>query len=206
MINSSLKLVVATFITLGILIGYMSHVVYEREQTRKELIQIEREAALHAEQYAAQLKKHAEQIKCMALNIYHEAGSEPFMGQVAVARVVMNRVRHGFASSPCKVIYQVHYVPHPEDPDEKRKLCQFSWVCEGKENPHKHNARYLQAEAIARQVILEDRWREDIPGSVLFFHNTTVNPNWAYRHIMTIGNHIFYGRPVKKKAEVAQNS
>ena len=46
------------------------------------------------------------QIACMARNIYYEAGAEAMPGQAAVARVVMNRVNHGFAETPCKVIYQ----------------------------------------------------------------------------------------------------
>jgi spore germination cell wall hydrolase CwlJ-like protein len=198
---------IATFV-FCILIGLMiiwSRSIHVAEQNRLTQIQEELEQ-VNTERLQKQLAIHGEQIKCMALNIYHEAGSEPFMGQVAVARVVMNRVKHGFASSPCKVVYQSHYVPHPEDPEETRKLCQFSWTCEDKKHPGKNNPRYVQAEAIARQVILEDRWREDIPGSVLFFHNTTVDPNWAYRRIMTIGNHVFYGRPAKKRTEDAQKS
>lgn len=31
-------------------------------------------------------------IKCLALNIYHEVRGEPIIGQVAVAKVVLNRV------------------------------------------------------------------------------------------------------------------
>ena len=46
------------------------------------------------------------QIACMARNIYYEAGAEAMPGQAAVARVVMNRINHGFAETPCKVIYQ----------------------------------------------------------------------------------------------------
>lgn len=139
-----------------------------------------------------------EQLRCLATNIYYEAGGEPFMGQVAVARVVMNRIVHGFASTPCKVIYQSTVVKNPEDPEETRKLCQFSWVCQGKTTPDKINARYRQAEEIARQVLSENKWAEVIPNNVLFFHNLTVDPNWAYRQVITIGNHIFYSRGKEK--------
>lgn len=180
--------------------------VHRQEQQRILYLAEQRALAQLEELRAEKLKLHAEQIRCMALNIYHEAGSEPFMGQVAVARVVMNRVRHGFASNPCKVIYQAHYVPVEPDSEEKRKMCQFSWVCEGKGHPHRNNPRYKQAEDIARQVILEDRWRDEIPAGALFFHNTSVSPSWAYQRIMTIGNHVFYGRGSKKKRNESQES
>ena len=47
------------------------------------------------------------QLACMAKNIFYEAGSESLNGQAAVARVVMNRIAHGFGKNPCAVIYQV---------------------------------------------------------------------------------------------------
>jgi spore germination cell wall hydrolase CwlJ-like protein len=37
------------------------------------------------------------QVACMARNIYYEAGAEAMPGQAAIARVVLNRVNHGFA-------------------------------------------------------------------------------------------------------------
>ena len=43
------------------------------------------------------------QIKFMAANIFYEARGESEQGKAAVARVVMNRVKHGFCSSPCEV-------------------------------------------------------------------------------------------------------
>jgi spore germination cell wall hydrolase CwlJ-like protein len=133
---------------------------------------------------------NTEQLRCMANNIYHEAGSEPYMGQVAVARVVMNRIKHGFASNPCKVIHQSTTLTQE---DETRKICQFSWVCEGKTTPAR-NAAYLQAEEIARKVLTENKWADVIPGNVLFFHQAAVNPAWTYKKVMTIGNHIFYSK------------
>ena len=47
------------------------------------------------------------QLECLARNIYHEAGNEPFEGKVAVAQVTINRSESGmFPSDLCKVIYQ----------------------------------------------------------------------------------------------------
>lgn len=137
-------------------------------------------------------------LRCLAANIYFEAGSEPFIGQVAVARVVMNRVKHGFASNPCKVVYQSHTVLDQDNPESTKKLCQFSWTCEDKSIPSSNNVRFKQAEDIARKVLSENKWDDLIPSNVLFFHNTAVNPGWAYRKIVTIGNHVFYGKGKKE--------
>lgn len=134
-----------------------------------------------------------EHLKCLAANIYWESAGEPFKGQVAVARVVMNRVRHGFGSNPCRVIYAQTQVPSPTDPQETVKLCQFSWVCEGKRTPPR-NKNYLEAEHIAYEVLAYDSWRDDVPTNLLFFHNKTVNPRWRYSKYDVIGNHIFYTR------------
>jgi hypothetical protein len=131
-----------------------------------------------------------EYLRCMATNIYHEAGSEPFMGQVLVARVVMNRIKHGFEKNPCAVIYAKNSVIIDE---QERVTCQFSWVCEGKETPVK-NVKYSQAEDIARKVLTENAWSDIVPTNVLFFHNHTVKPKWNYDPVMTVGNHTFYSK------------
>lgn len=136
---------------------------------------------------------HAEQIKCMAHNIYYEAGGEPYMGQVAVARVVMNRVNHGFAANPCQVIYQKHTRINPES-ERAVIMCQFSWVCQGKLLPDVNSDRYKTAKEIAELVITEDRWNDEHHSEILFFHNHTVNPRWPYRKTFVIGNHTFYAK------------
>ena len=139
-----------------------------------------------------------DQIKCMAHNIYYEAGGESYMGQIAVARVVMNRVLHGFAENPCKVIYQTTRKVNVET--ERATIhCQFSWVCRGKLQPDTTSQRYKTAEEIAEQVIYEDKWVDEMPNNVLFFHNKSVNPSWPYRTAMVIGNHVFYSYGKEKK-------
>ena len=135
---------------------------------------------------------NTEHLKCLATNIYWEAGSEPFMGQVAVARVVINRIKHGFGSNPCKVIYQTSIVPDLNSNDGIKKICQFSWVCQRTTNPNYNSARYKQAEDIARMVLTQNKWHDVLPNNVLFFHSTSVDPGWLYKYVTTIGNHVFY--------------
>jgi spore germination cell wall hydrolase CwlJ-like protein len=115
------------------------------------------------------------------------------MGQVAVARVVMNRVLHGFASNPCKVIYQMTTRWNPNT-ERSTTHCQFSWVCQHKKEPHKDNPIYVQAEEIARQILDENKWKDEISSDLLFFHNNKVNPRWPYYEKLIIGNHVFYSK------------
>ncbi len=131
------------------------------------------------------------QLICMANNIFYEAGHESTTGQAAVAHVVLNRVRHGFGADPCKVIHQVTKI-------EDRKICQFSWVCEGKRQPNQNDPRYVKAMNVAYAVMVENEYSDVVPRSTLFFHNTSVEPGWPHRKVAQIGNHIFYARNYKK--------
>lgn len=134
------------------------------------------------------------QVDCLAKNIFYEASGESIIGQAAVARVVLNRMNHGFAKTPCGVIYQ-------SSGKNDTKICQFSWVCADVQPISKNHPVYEQAEEIARDVLLNDAYREVIPESVLFFHSVLIAPNWTHRQVKRIGNHLFYSRVKKSKPE-----
>jgi spore germination cell wall hydrolase CwlJ-like protein len=147
------------------------------------------------------------QLNCLAKNIFYEAGGEPLSGQAAVARVVMNRIAHGFGKNPCAVVYQVTHVNKLIDDEvQKVKLCQFSWVCEGKGDPNKNSTKYKQAEQVAYDVLAYDAYTEVLPKSALFFHNLTVDPLWPYKQVAKIGNHIFYSRAKKSTQKTVTTS
>ena len=134
------------------------------------------------------------QIACMARNIYYEAGAETMLGQAAVARVVMNRINHGFAETPCKVIYQKTLI-------NDNVICQFSWVCEDKTDPSKANPRYKRALQVAYEVMVFDMHKNVVPKSALFFHAVTIDPLWPYKQVARIGNHIFYSKQKVKNEQ-----
>jgi spore germination cell wall hydrolase CwlJ-like protein len=142
---------------------------------------------------ANQLKVDVKQITCMARNIYHEAGAETAIGQAAVARVVLNRVNHGFAETPCKVIYQKTLI-------NENVVCQFSWVCEDKGEPNKASARYKQAEMVAYQTMM-GMYKDVVPKTTLFFHSINIDPSWPYKQVAKIGNHIFYSKQKVKNEQ-----
>jgi spore germination cell wall hydrolase CwlJ-like protein len=133
------------------------------------------------------IRDRERQLDCLAKNIYHEAGFEPFEGKVAVAQVTLNRAESGkFPSDVCGVIYQKNVF-------FEKVVCQFSWYCNngGKEQPIKSKAMYDESMAVAKKVLLEG-FRLDILKSAMYYHADYVNPQWGKEKIGKIGHHIFY--------------
>jgi spore germination cell wall hydrolase CwlJ-like protein len=119
--------------------------------------------------------------KCLSDAIFYEASNEPLNGKLAVATVVMNRVKSkSFPKTVCTVVHQ-----------RSKKGCQFSWVC-GKKRPF-NDILYRKTTRIAEQVLTEGRRLQSVQNAT-FFHNTTVSPSWSlkFRRVGKIGNHIFY--------------
>jgi spore germination cell wall hydrolase CwlJ-like protein len=130
------------------------------------------------------------QLDCLAINIYREAGYEPFEGKVAVAQVTMNRVEHPkFPKDVCAVVYE-------KNNWSGRIVCQFSWYCDSTHRNRPIGAGYEESYEVAKRVLLEG-FR--LPGltDALFYHADYVNPRWRYDRIQQIGTHIFY-RPRTK--------
>ena len=150
----------------------------------------------------------AKQLNCLAENIYYEAKNESFNGQAAIARVVINRIKYGFANTPCKVVHQVTLITkiNEETLEEyKVKVCQFSWVCENKSKPNVNDPKFQQALQIAYDVLAKDAYTDIVPKSALFFHNLSVDPLWPYRQVAKIGNHIFYSKNKKTVTKPTNN-
>ncbi len=127
----------------------------------------------------------AKSLDCLAHNLYHEARGEPLLGQIAVAKVVMNRItdRH-FPSSVCAVVTQRGALPHHG--------CQFSWWCDGKSDRIADRDAMLRIRKIADQVLHGEH--DDPTEGALWYHATSVRPNWAtdFAKGPTIGKHVFY--------------
>jgi len=123
--------------------------------------------------------------KCLAEAIYFEARGEPWKGQVAVAQVVLNRVKNPtYPASICGVVYQNKH---------RRNRCQFSFACDGINDRIRNHALWSQAQKIAREITSGDHWLK-VVGASTHYHATYVRPRWA-RHMIRlgrIGRHIFY--------------
>lgn len=125
-------------------------------------------------------------LDCLAINIYREAGHEPFEGKVAVAQVTMNRVNSNkFPREVCAVVYQ-------KSRFTERVICQFSWYCDSKHrNRPVDEEAYEESYRVAKMVFLENFKLESLDHA-LYYHADYVNPNWKLKRITKIGTHIFY--------------
>ena len=128
------------------------------------------------------------ELRCLALNIYHEARGEPDEGKYAVAKVTLNRVasRH-YPKTICEVVYQKRW-----DYLRNRYVSAFSWT-ELDERPVASNTRaWLKAARIAQEVF-DNPAGQNLKGA-LFYHARHIRPSWARKKIRVarIGRHIFY--------------
>ncbi len=120
-----------------------------------------------------------EQANCIAVAIYHEARGESVEGQLAVARVIMNRAASGkYPPSWCGTVKQP---------------WQFSFV-RNYQFPYTDQDcdAWRKAVAITRLAI-----GDAIPSldtDVLWYHADYVAPSWGRRltRVNKIGTHIFY--------------
>jgi spore germination cell wall hydrolase CwlJ-like protein len=112
------------------------------------------------------------ELHCLAKIVHHESANQPRVGQLAVAQVVMNRVRSGrFASTICAVGMQ---------------RGQFF-------NVHAYNPPQDRRWRVALEVAREARagTSEPVVGDALFFHAAYARPFNRHR-VTQIGDHIFY--------------
>jgi len=127
------------------------------------------------------------QVRCLAENIYYESRGESLQGQVAVAKVTLNRLDEGYARTVCGVVKQG---------------CQFSWVCSGT-NSNPAGSLWNQAVGLAVLMINEPSAVEDPTNGATHFHATYINwqPTWrrVKDSVNQIGNHVFYR--IKPKEE-----
>lgn len=146
------------------------------------------------------------ELYCLAMNIYHEAKSEPIAGQYAVADVVINRMFDTrYPNTICEVVLQgpvreswkTRKDPNLADDERQyypvRHKCQFSWYCDGKKDSTRDNDAWRLAQEIAYRIAHEKKYRGITEGAT-HYHATYVSPTWARELTLVgrIGTHIFY--------------
>lgn len=130
------------------------------------------------EKYAA-AEQLDEQMNCLATAVYFEARGETALGQLAVARVVMNRASSGkYPSTWCGTVKQP---------------WQFSFVRHG-QFPAVDNASRSWARAVAVAKLAAANVVPSLSDDVLWYHADYVAPAWGPRlvRVEKIGAHIFY--------------
>ena len=75
-----------------------------------------------------------QELYCMAEAIYFESGNQPFVGKMAVAEVILNRVQHiGYPDTVCDVVHQGPVKEswktkqNPDLPDSDRMYYPIRW-------------------------------------------------------------------------------
>lgn len=121
------------------------------------------------------VKHNHQDIVCLADNIYHEARGEPFIGQLAVAQVTINRFQSGgYGKSICAVVHQKK---------------QFSWTST---KPRVHDRALWQNSYTIARFVLSGAILRNFPA--LFYHAKTVSPVWGRNKqiVRVINKHLFY--------------
>jgi spore germination cell wall hydrolase CwlJ-like protein len=134
----------------------------------------------------AQRRVRLAEENCLARAVYFEARSESELGQMAVAKVILNRVKSPeYPNTICGVVYQG---------TQRRNSCQFSFACDGLPDDIRQPGAWAQAKRIAQRAIDGDPKVASKLGGALHYHADYVKPKWArsMRKAIKIGRHIFY--------------
>jgi len=133
------------------------------------------------------------ELRCLAMNIYHEARGEPVEGQLAVAMVTMNRVKaKKYPDTVCNVVWQRR---------------QFSWTHDGKADRPSNKRSWRLARKIADFVYHKYNAYQGMSGGALdltkgalhYYAPDLADPYWARKKEVTrqIGGHVFLKTKIK---------
>lgn len=123
-----------------------------------------------------------DQTTCLALNIYHEARSEPLDGQLVIAFVTLNRVKSDmFPDNICDVVWQI------------KPAVQFSWTLDGKQDLRVVKQYWDLAVILANEVV-SGATKPFIMDDVLFYKATYAKSTFFDKLELVggIGKHQFY--------------
>jgi spore germination cell wall hydrolase CwlJ-like protein len=121
--------------------------------------------------------------RCLALTIYWEAMAEGRKGMIAVAWVVLNRVKSPkFPNTLCEVVLEGGEAPG----------CQFSYWCDGKGDEPQDQEIWELANEVAKQMLTEPP--EDPTHGALFYHSEDLPVPWKIKRQRTakVKGHIYY--------------
>jgi spore germination cell wall hydrolase CwlJ-like protein len=117
---------------------------------------------------------------CLAHAIYYEARGERYVGMLAVANVIMNRVSDpDYPKSVCEVTRQ-----------RTRTTCQFEYYCKvGNRIPRHDDPQWQMANDLAFQVMSGNV--PDLTDGATRFHAISGSAGHT-RNAIRIGSHLFY--------------
>ncbi|MDE2385584.1 MAG: cell wall hydrolase [Alphaproteobacteria bacterium] len=144
-------------------------------------------APAQKQQIVAQRRVRLAEENCLARAVYFESRSESDIGQLAVAKVILNRVKSpDFPKTICGVVYQG---------SGSRNSCQFSFACDGLPDDVKSPEAWAHAKMIAERAINNDP-AISMLGNAVNYHADYVTPRWSrtMKRLIRIGHHIFYAQ------------
>lgn len=121
---------------------------------------------------------------CLTTAIYYEAGAETDNGQMAVAQVILNRVRHiAFPKTVCGVVFQG---------SERKTGCQFSFTCDGAMARTPSALGWARANDNARKMLSGAVYAP--VGNATHYHTDWVLPAWSAKldKVRAEGTHLFF--------------
>lgn len=137
----------------------------------------------------------ARDLRCLAEGIYFEARGESLAGQMAVGRVILNRVESdNYPNNVCDVVYQNEHLSN---------RCQFSFACDGVPDVITEDALWYKIQGYSRwlfanysKVGVQSPLLASLSAST-HYHADYVHPYWAKHFTLTgrIGSHYFYYDP-----------
>jgi spore germination cell wall hydrolase CwlJ-like protein len=130
------------------------------------------------------------QLNCLVEAVYHEARSESFTGQLAVANVIIERANLSkFPNTICKVVHAGKYWKG----NIVRNKCAFSYYCDGKKEWSSIEKKALDTAYHVSSLALEGVTLLSTLGAT-HYHASYVSPSWtnSMERLEQIGTHIFY--------------
>jgi spore germination cell wall hydrolase CwlJ-like protein len=118
--------------------------------------------------------------KCLALNVFNEAGVESHIGKIAVIQVTMNRLNtKRWGDSICDVVYA---------------NAQFSWTLDEDKKYKIPEGKLWERSIVAVNEYIDKGIRVNGLENVLFYHTDYVNPYWSKTKSLVkyIGRHLFF--------------
>ena len=134
----------------------------------------------------------ASDLNCLVEAVYYEARSEPITAQLAVANVILERVRNDrFPNTICEVVHQGRYNRKGQP---IRHKCMFSYWCDGKPERMKEIEALKTAISVSEMAVNGVVVEETVGAT--HYHATYVQPHWILSHTFMelgqVGRHIFY--------------
>ena len=133
----------------------------------------------------------ADDFDCLVEALYHEARSEDIVPMLAVANVILNRVKHKkFPNTICEVVHQGKYWKG----NPVRDKCHFSYWCDGRPEKFTDMTGLIKSINVAEMSLKGIQVRQT--SQATHYHAYYVTPKWAsnsaFKLLGQIGTHIFY--------------